>query len=86
MSETIPGGAYLAADGKTWHDSDGKVLDKKQVAEAEALLADKAEQADAAEVEEQVRLAASRQVLMVSSDALSQPKASKSKASKPKEE
>ncbi len=21
-----PGGAYLSADGKTWHDADGKVI------------------------------------------------------------
>lgn len=24
MSETIPGGRYLSADGKTWHDANGK--------------------------------------------------------------
>ncbi len=75
MSETIPGGAYLSTDGKTWHDADGKVLSKTQVAEAAALLAEKAEQNDAAEMETQTALAASRQVVVVSSDALSGPKA-----------
>lgn len=26
MAKTIPGGAYLSADGKTWHDANGKTI------------------------------------------------------------
>lgn len=35
MAETIPGGAYLSADGTTWHDAEGRVLSKEQQAQAE---------------------------------------------------
>jgi hypothetical protein len=26
MAETVKGGMYLSADGKTWHDASGKVI------------------------------------------------------------
>lgn len=45
FSDTIEGGAFLSADGTTWHDADGKVLNKadaeraqKQAAEAQRQL------------------------------------------------
>ena len=28
MGETVAGGAYLGTDGKTWHDANGKLLEK----------------------------------------------------------
>lgn len=42
MPDTLPGGAYLSADGKTWHDADGKPLNKEQVARAKELIAARA--------------------------------------------
>ena len=44
MASTIPGGAYLSADGKTWHDAEGKKLTDEQVKEAKRIAA---EQTDA---------------------------------------
>ena len=35
ISETIPGGAYLSADGKTWHDANGQPLSDDAMAELE---------------------------------------------------
>lgn len=32
MADTIPGGVYLSADGETWHDANGKVIDAPAVA------------------------------------------------------
>lgn len=52
MAETIPGGAFLAADGKTWRDAEGRPLSKEQIAAAKALIA---EQAAAHEDAEQAR-------------------------------
>ena len=26
MAKTVPGGAYLSADSKTWHDANGNVI------------------------------------------------------------
>lgn len=49
MAETITGGAFLAADGVSWHDADGRPLDVAQIAIARALL--DAQQADKAELE-----------------------------------
>ena len=43
MAETIPGGAYLASDGKTWHDAEGRPLSKDAQAQAEQLAAEKEE-------------------------------------------
>lgn len=37
MAESIPGGAYLAADGVTWVDADGKPLDKTNAKVAQEL-------------------------------------------------
>jgi hypothetical protein len=53
MAETIPGGAYLAADGKTWRDAEGKPISKEQIAAAKALIA---EQTQAHEDDVQARL------------------------------
>lgn len=53
MGESIPGGAFLAADGKTWHDAEGKPLSKEQIAAARALIA---EQDAAHDDAEQARL------------------------------
>jgi hypothetical protein len=49
--ETIPGGAFLAPDGKTWLNSEGKPLSKEQIAQAKALDAERAEQLQQAEEE-----------------------------------
>lgn len=35
MATTIPGGAYLAPDGTSWVDAEGKPLTKAQIADAE---------------------------------------------------
>lgn len=37
MAQTIFGGAYLAADGTTWQDANGKPLDGEQRTKAEHL-------------------------------------------------
>lgn len=37
MSESIPGGAYLDPDGKTFRDANGNVLDSSLVRELKAL-------------------------------------------------
>jgi hypothetical protein len=44
MATTIPGGAFLSADGQTWHSSTGLALTQEQITQAEAL-ADKRTQA-----------------------------------------
>lgn len=49
MGTTIPGGAYLAADGKSWHDAEGRPLDRGQVSEAARVQAAQAEEHDQAE-------------------------------------
>ena len=87
MAKTIQGGAYLAVDGKTWHDADGKPLPKDKVKEAEDLLAEKAEQNEAAESEERARLAAANKVFVMNAEGstLAKPKAEKTKAEKTKE-
>lgn len=41
MAETIPGGAYLAEDGKTWHDAEGRPLSKEAQAAAEKQASEK---------------------------------------------
>ena len=41
MAETIPGGAYLAVDGKTFVDSEGRPLSPAAVAQAQARADDK---------------------------------------------
>jgi hypothetical protein len=69
MSETIPGGAYLSSDGKTWHDANGNPLSKKQVAEAEALQAEQAEKREAEERANQERLAAAQGIVFVAQPA-----------------
>lgn len=38
--DTIPGGAYLSADGKTWRDAEGRPLGKEQISAAKALIAE----------------------------------------------
>lgn len=43
MAETIPGGAFLSADGKTWHDSEGKPLSKEAQAAAEKFAVEQAQ-------------------------------------------
>lgn len=64
MPETIPGGAYLAADGETWLNAKGERLTRQQIAEAEKL---NAERADLREAEEEARVA-----LQVKNDPLAQ--------------
>jgi hypothetical protein len=49
MATSIPGGAFLAADKKTWIDSEGKPLSKDQIKAAEQLHAEHADANDAAE-------------------------------------
>jgi hypothetical protein len=73
MAETIPGGAYLSADGKTWHDAHGNTLSKEQVAEAEALLAEQAEAREAEEAAAQERLMASQRILVVQPSEAARP-------------
>lgn len=47
MGTTIPGGAFLGADGK-WHDAEGRPLSREAQADAEKLQAQQAaEQRDA---------------------------------------
>lgn len=41
MAETVPGGAYLAADNKTLIDAEGRPLEKEAKAKAEEVLAEK---------------------------------------------
>ena len=65
MAETIVGGAYLAADKKTWIDSQGKPLDAAQVKAAEAALAKHADELALAETKLQEQVANSRNVIVV---------------------
>lgn len=55
MSETIPGGAYLAADGKTLVDSEGRPLGKEAVEQAQELAAEKTAAAEKARRAEQAQ-------------------------------
>lgn len=41
LSATIPGGAYLASDGKTWTDANGELLSAEKIAEAKKQSADR---------------------------------------------
>lgn len=58
MAQSIPGGATLAADGKTWQDANGQPLKKDQVAAIEELHARRTGERNAAEA---ARLAAEAQ-------------------------
>lgn len=49
MAVTLPGGVYLDADQKNYHDADGKPVDKKVVAEFEKLREEQQKDAEAAE-------------------------------------
>lgn len=51
MAETINGGAYLRADGKTWVDANGVVLPRERAADAEKQYADQQRQREFAEAE-----------------------------------
>jgi hypothetical protein len=68
MAETIPGGAYLHSDGKTWQDSEGRPLKGEQVSEAVELLEEKAsvlaEQERSAQRREAVARSALRDLLL----------------------
>lgn len=44
MAQTIPGGAYLAADGTTWQDANGRALEGEPRANAERLHREQQEQ------------------------------------------
>lgn len=48
LASTIPGGAYLADDGKTWHNANGEPLTKEQIQAAKAHI--KTKEAAAAEL------------------------------------
>lgn len=52
LTETIAGGAYLSADGVTWHDSEGRILEPAQVKAAKAHL--KKRDKAAKELDEQI--------------------------------
>lgn len=39
LSATIPGGAYMASDGKTWIDANGELLSAEKIAEAKKQAA-----------------------------------------------
>ena len=41
VSSTIPGGAYIAADGLTWIDAEGRPLDAAKIAAAKAQAAER---------------------------------------------
>lgn len=47
MAETIAGGAYLATNGETWIDAEGRPLTKEQIAEAKKLHAEQQRQREA---------------------------------------
>lgn len=42
MAETVVNGAFLGADGKTWHDCEGRPLEGGALHEAKASLAEQA--------------------------------------------
>lgn len=65
MAETIVGGAFLAADGKTWHNAAGEPLSKEDAAKAQKLHAEQADQIADEETAFQERLANLRQVIVV---------------------
>jgi hypothetical protein len=54
MAETIPGGAYLQPDGKTWHDANDEVLDSDAKADAKSMNAERQQQRDEAEAQRQL--------------------------------
>lgn len=51
MAVSIPGGATLAADGKTWQDAAGKPLTADQIDAIEAMHADRTASRDMAEAQ-----------------------------------
>ncbi len=72
MAETIQGGAYLSADGKTWHDAEGQPLSKEQVKEMEELVSKR--EAEVEEREAALQVAAPRAVYLASDAPAAAPK------------
>lgn len=65
MAESIPGGAYLASDQKTWQNAAGQPLTKEQESAAKKLAAEQAEADEAAEAALQTQALASRSIVVV---------------------
>ena len=51
MAETVPGGAYLSTDNKTWHDANGNVIEGEAVKAAEKAAAEREKQNTAVEAQ-----------------------------------
>lgn len=80
MAETIPGGAYLADDGKTWHDAEGRPLKKDAVNDALELADQHLADNEAAENARATAEASGRKVLVMQAPADAAPAKHKAKA------
>lgn len=75
MAETIPGGAYVLPDGKTWVNAKGEPLTKEQRAQAQALHAEHALLVQMEEEDRVTRAVKNDPMAQVLARALSQPAA-----------